>query len=101
MRTHAGRRGIVFVGCFPFEPLSVYFFLFSVRSIKLCRGFFLAFLPGEGAMAVGSSAGGGSARFFPFRSVEVAVVVVLMMSAMFHDVGGAGLICEVKVREEK
>jgi hypothetical protein len=52
-------------------------------------------------MTVASSAGGGSARFFPLRSVEVAVVVVLIVSAMFHDIGGARLICEVKEREEK
>ena len=71
-----------------------------MRSIKLCRGFFLAFLPGEGAMTVGSSAGGGSARFFPLRSVEVAVVVVLIVSAMFVDIGGARLKCEVKEGRE-
>jgi hypothetical protein len=28
-------------------------------------------------------------------------VVVLIVSAMFHDIGGARLICEVKEREEK
>ena len=73
------------------------FFVFSVMSTKLCRGFFLAFLPGEGAITAGSSAGGGSARFFPLRSV---VVVILVVSAMLHDIGGVRLKCEV-TREEK
>jgi hypothetical protein len=90
-KTHAGRRGIVFAGFFPFEPLSVSFFLFSARSIKSCRGFFLDFLPGEGAVVV-SSTEGGSARFFPLRSavlaVAIGVVVVLMVSAMIQDMCG-------------
>jgi len=72
---------MVFEGFFPFDNLSAIFFVFSARSLRPCRGFFLGFLPGEGPVA-GSSTSGGSARFFPLRSVVVAVVVVLMVSVM-------------------
>jgi hypothetical protein len=84
--THAGRRGIFLAGFLPFEPFSVAFeALFSaIVSVRLCLVFFLTFLPGEGAIVV-SSIGGGSARFLPFRSVELVVEVVLIVSAIINE----------------